>query len=69
MPRPKNTEPTVTQFLRLPAPIVGRVLAVLHSELEGRPPLGTLSAFYAAAAEFYLDHLAKLEREQVNGGH
>jgi hypothetical protein len=49
----------------LPEPLVARIFAVLHSDLEGHPPFGAISGFFERAAEETLDrHLANKEATQ-----
>ena len=55
MSRPKKTIPTVYQNIGLPADLVNRVNSELHSEIEGRVPLGARQAFFTKLLRDYFD--------------
>ena len=48
MGRPRNTVRKIQVKVWLPEPLVARIFAVLHSDLEGHPPFGAISGFFEA---------------------
>lgn len=63
MARPCNITPTVRFHLKIPQDLAAKILATLHSDIEGRIPFGAISAFFAQLAR---EHFARQENRDVS---
>lgn len=69
MPRPRNTERSVSIHMMLPEGVVSRVRDRLMSGLDGRIPYQAQAQFFARAANDLLDKLDQAEAElKLKGG-
>lgn len=62
MPRTKSLNPTVPRQIRLPSDLNAKVDIYLTSTIEGRIPLGELSAFIVPLIERFFRELAEAQQ-------
>lgn len=62
MARPCNITPTVRFFPQIPQDLAAKILATLHSDIEGRIPLGAISAFFT---QLVREHFARQENRDA----